>query len=188
MPIQIRDKQYTMVSERLQMVHQSGKSFEILASEPLQCGERWVWRVTVKIDGLEYRGSAEVHLNAKPGSADATDAFACAETSAVGRALGMANFGAIESIASADEIVRTEPSPSRHNGRQDGMMLGQPNDLADKLKAVTERARAQGIDSNERWASMLRYLEIPKIKSEAEIALIEAYLTQEAEKREKTTF
>ena len=67
-------------------------------------------------------------------------------------------------------------------------MLGQSNDLADRLKAVTERARAQGIDSNERWSAMLRYLEISKIKGEAEIALIEAYLTQEAEKREKTAF
>lgn len=106
MPIMIRDKSYTLVAERLQMVHQSGKTFEIVASEPLQAGERWVWRVTVKIDERQFIGSAEVHLNAKPGSADATDCWACAETSAVGRALGMANFGSIESIASADEIVR----------------------------------------------------------------------------------
>src|SRR6266702_3166081 len=115
-----------------------------------------------------------------------------AETGAIGRALAALGYGTqfapdldeAHRIVDAPADVRTESSQSR----QDGIMLGQSHDLADRLKAVTERAKTLGIDSNERWSAMLRYLEISKIKGEAEIALIEAYLTQEAEKREKTTF
>jgi hypothetical protein len=130
-------------------------------------------------------------------AADFGDFIEKAETKSVGRALAMMGYGTQfvadeldegHRIVDAPADVRTEPSQSRQNGRQDGIMLGQSNDLADRLKAVTERARTLGIDSNERWSAMLRYLEISKIKGEAEIALIEAYLTQEAEKREKTTF
>jgi hypothetical protein len=183
MPIQIKDKQYTMVSERLQMVHASGKTFEMLSSEPLQAGERWVWRVTVKIDERQFIGSAEVHLNAKPGSADATDPWACAETSAVGRALGFAGSGAIESIASADEIVRSQ---SHQNGRQEARPSGQAHELAERLKSVTARAKELGVArDNTEWQALLRYLEISKVRSEVEINLIDGYLSQvEAQKSE----
>jgi hypothetical protein len=51
-----------------------------------------------------------VKLNARPGSADATDPWACAETSAIGRALGFANMGVVEGIASADEVISAEQS------------------------------------------------------------------------------
>ena len=189
MPIMIRDKSYTMVHERLQLVHESGKTFEIVTSEPLACGDRWVWRVTVKIDERQFIGSAEVHLNAKPGSADATDPIACAETSAIGRAVGMAGFGSAESIATADEIVAHLCAQSRQNGQHDAQKSAPASsDLSPKIKALADRAKEQGIDTNERWSAMLRYLDIGKIKSEAEIVLIESYLTQEAEKRAGTTF
>lgn len=113
MSIEIHGKQYITVAERLQLLHASTKPFEIVESAPVQMGDKWVWRCTVLIDGKRYMGSAEVHFNAKPGSADATDPMACAETSAIGRALGFAGYGAIESIASADEIVRNDqPTPS----------------------------------------------------------------------------
>ncbi len=87
MSIEIHGKQYVTVAERLQLLHSSGKPFEVVASEPIQMGERWAWRCIVLIDGQRYMGSAEIHLNAKPGSADATDPMAFAETSAIRRAL-----------------------------------------------------------------------------------------------------
>lgn len=108
MSVNIRGRQYSTVAERLHAVHQSGARFEIVASNPMQCAEHWVWSVVVEIDGKRYQGSATVHLDAKPGSADATDAFACAETSAVGRALAFAGWLSDESIASTDEIVRSK--------------------------------------------------------------------------------
>ena len=106
MSVQIRGRQYVTVAERLAQVYESGKDFEMVESAPLECGDRWVWRVVVRIAGGQYIGNAEVHLDARPGSADSVDCWACAETSAVGRALAFAGFLAIESIASADEIVR----------------------------------------------------------------------------------
>ncbi len=104
MTVQIHGKSYVTVAERLQLVLKSGKSFEVVESKPIECGEHWVWQVEVMVDGNHFVGSAEVHLNAKPGSADATDAWACGETSAMGRALAWAGYGVIDGIASADEM------------------------------------------------------------------------------------
>ncbi len=123
MTIQIHGKDYVTVAERVAMVHESGKAFEIVASEPLQVGDRWLWRVILKIDEKQYIGTAEAKVsNARGGSPDASNPFECAETSALGRALGFAGFGAIESIASADEIVRGQstieaPMPSELRAR-----------------------------------------------------------------------
>ena len=116
MTVQIHGNPYVTVAERLQMVHESGKPFEVVSSEPLQAGDRWLWRVAIKVDGLLYTGSAEAKIaNARAGSPDSSNPFECAETSALGRALGFAGYGAIESIASADEIVRSQPRTTHGN-------------------------------------------------------------------------
>jgi hypothetical protein len=110
MTVQIHGKPYSTVAERLALVHQAGKSLEVVDSSPVQCGQHWVWRCHILLDGKQYVGSAQVHLDARPGSADATDPFACAETSAVGRALAFAGILSSESISSADEVSAT-PAP-----------------------------------------------------------------------------
>ncbi len=106
MAIMIHGKKYITCAERLQMVHESSNEFEMVSSEPVQLGDLWAWRVVIKIAGLQFIGTAQIHLDAKPGSADHTDPMACAETSAIARAIGFAGFGAVEGIASADELVR----------------------------------------------------------------------------------
>lgn len=111
MPVNIKGKEYVTVAERMELLRQSGKQFEMVESKAIQLGERVAWQVSIMIDSRLFIGSAEAHLNAKPGSADATDPFACAETSAIGRALGLAGFGSLDSIASADEIVRNQDDP-----------------------------------------------------------------------------
>lgn len=107
MPVKIKGNEYVTVAERMELLRQSGKPFEMVESKAIALGERVAWQVSIMIDSRLFIGSAEAHLNAKSGSADATDPFACAETSAIGRALGLAGFGSIDAIASADEIVRT---------------------------------------------------------------------------------
>jgi hypothetical protein len=107
MPVNIKGKEYVTVAERMELLRQSGKQFEMVESKAIVLGERIAWQVSLMIGDRLFIGSAEAHLNAKPGSADATDPFACAETSAIGRALGLAGFGSLDAIASADEIVRT---------------------------------------------------------------------------------
>jgi hypothetical protein len=108
MPVNIKGKEYVTVAERMELLRQSGKQFEMVESKAIALGDRVAWQVSLMIGDRLFIGSAEAHLNAKPGSADATDPFACAETSAIGRALGLAGFGSLDAIASADEIVRTQ--------------------------------------------------------------------------------
>lgn len=141
MPVSIKGKEYVTVAERVELLRQSGKSFEIVESMPIQIGERCAWRVAVVIDGSKFYGSAECHFNAKPGTADATDPFACGETSAIGRALGFAGFGAVDSIASADEIVRTEPS------------IESMKDLKAKARNRTYKLGVETLDAYEKFCA-----------------------------------
>jgi hypothetical protein len=108
--IDIKGKSYTPVAERVRLVHETRESFEIVESTPIQAGECWLWRAVIRVNDRQYVGTAMVKLNARPGSADATDPWACAETSAIGRALGFANMGVVEGIASADEVISAEQS------------------------------------------------------------------------------
>lgn len=116
--IEIHGKQYMTVAERVAAVHESGKSFQILESAPLQVGDRWLWRTVITVDDKQYVGTAEAKIeNARKGSPDSSNPFECAETSALGRALGFAGFGLIDSIASADEIVRSQPATAQPPSR-----------------------------------------------------------------------
>src|SRR6266567_7136132 len=118
-----------------------------------------------------------------------------AETGSIGRALAALGYGT-QFAPDLDEehrivdtpVSNTESSHTHPGGQQDATASRTSDALSTRVKALSARAREVGIDDNVKWASMLRYLDIGKIKGEAEIALIEAYLTQEAEKREKTTF
>jgi len=105
--ISYKGKPYVEVAERVNQVHAREVPFEVLSSMPIVLGERVIWQVQVKVDGKVYTGSAEAKLvGAAPKSADATNPFECAETSALGRALAFAGFGSVDSIASFDEVAR----------------------------------------------------------------------------------
>lgn len=104
--IDIRGKAYVTVAERIRLVHDQKHNFEIVESMALQIADRWIWRAVIKIDDKQYIGTAEVKLNAPKNTPDGQAPFECAETSAIGRALGMAGFGSAESIASFDEVYR----------------------------------------------------------------------------------
>ena len=138
MTVKIHGNQYVTVAERMELLRSTQKPYEIIESLPIQIGERCVWRVTVLIEDLRYMGSAEVHFNAKPGTADATDPFACAETSAIGRALGFAGFGAIEAIASADEIVRTEQPKTKPVQVTNSLNAPSPFELERMFKGIQQ--------------------------------------------------
>lgn len=107
MAVKIHGKDYVTVAERVAMAHAAG-GYAILSSQVLPLGEtgRLYCRVEIRVGDCRYIGSSEVKLNAKPGTPDGDAPLECAETSALGRALGFAGIGSVESIASADELRR----------------------------------------------------------------------------------
>ncbi len=106
-PINIKGKPYIQVAGRVSLAHEDD-GFSMLSSETFELASRYFCRVTIEVKGKRYIGTSEVKLTAKPGTADGDSPVECAETSALGRALGYAGYGSVESIASADEVLRNE--------------------------------------------------------------------------------
>lgn len=109
MAVKIHGREYVTVAERVAAAHEAG-GFSILATDVLALGDtgRFYVRVQIQYNGKRYIGLSEAKLNAKPGTPDGDSPLECAETSALGRALGVAGFGSADSIASADELQRVK--------------------------------------------------------------------------------
>ena len=104
MPINIHGKEYVTVAERIQMLHQSELSEISLNTEILHDDDKSiVMKATLEIDGNSYTGIAQEIKGST--NINKTSAYENCETSAVGRCLGFAGYGSVESIASADEVV-----------------------------------------------------------------------------------
>jgi hypothetical protein len=160
--IDIKGKQYVTVAERVRLVHAERESFEVVESAPFELAGRVLWRAVIKVNGKQYIGTAEVKLNAAKNLPDGTNPFECGETSAVGRALGLAGLGAVESIASADEVVQAIAEQEYHTPRynHDGpateSQLTTINRLQKEL-GMSELASAEGLTFGD-CAAMLQDL------------------------------
>lgn len=101
--VQIHGKEYMTVARRVELAHEEkaleGIVTEVLSHDPV------VVKATVTVKGKVYTGISSVSLDS-PRTIEKQNPYEVAETSAVGRALGFAGYGVIESIASADEMVR----------------------------------------------------------------------------------
>lgn len=104
-PVSIKGKDYITVSQRIAEVNASKMvpRFEIIDTQFIQFGGINICQVTIKIEGKQFIGSASCNIGGK--GVDATNPIENAETSALGRALGLAGFGSLESVASAEEVV-----------------------------------------------------------------------------------
>lgn len=104
--INIKGKEYVPVSERVKAIHEAlGENEFSIETELLPVENAVVFKATVKIGSQVFTG----HSAANPSKAiEKQSPYEVAETSAVGRALGFAGFGIDTSIASADEISKTE--------------------------------------------------------------------------------
>ncbi len=105
--ISIHGKEYVPVSERIKEAHEAlSENFsittEVLAFDPIV-----VIKATVTIPKGIFTGISAANP-AK--SIEKQSPYEVAETSAVGRALGFAGFGLIDSIASADEVTNAVSS------------------------------------------------------------------------------
>ena len=101
--VQIHGKDYMTVARRVELAQESkaleGVETEVLSHNPV------VVRAKVTIRGTVYTGISAVDLNSSR-VIEKQNPYEVAETSAVGRALGFAGYGLLESIASADEVTR----------------------------------------------------------------------------------
>lgn len=108
--IDIKGKQYVLVSDRIAYFNKNFKNGSIcteLLSDPASV--RFVVKATVTPDVVEtpdkvFTGLSQATIG--DGMVNKTSALENAETSAVGRALGMMGIGVIDSIASADEMAK----------------------------------------------------------------------------------
>lgn len=101
--VKIHGKEYMTVARRLELA-QEQKALDAVETDVLSF-DPVVVRAKVTIKGKVYTGISAVSLDS-PRLIEKQNPYEVAETSAVGRALGFAGFGLIESVASADEMVR----------------------------------------------------------------------------------
>ncbi len=109
MTINIHGKQYVTVAERIKMLHDSrdGTRFDISTHIIAETDDTITIKAIVECAAGRFTGHATSKKDAEGAEGDAP--LEVAETSAVGRALGFAGFGANESIASADEVQQVRP-------------------------------------------------------------------------------
>ena len=99
--ILIKGKPYVQVVERVKEAHTQDKDVSIVTEVIENTDARVSVKATVTFNGKTFTGHSQSEWGkGMMGSV----ALEVAETSAVGRALGFANIGLIDGIASADEI------------------------------------------------------------------------------------
>lgn len=112
--VNIHGKEYMTVARRVEMAHES-KTLESVETEVLS-HDPVVVKAKITISGKVFTGISAV--NPDSGKViERQSPYEVAETSAVGRALGFAGYGVIESIASADEMVRAT-APKQDGAQQ----------------------------------------------------------------------
>jgi len=109
--VTIHGKEYMTVARRVELAHE-GKVLESVDTEVLSHNPI-VIKARVNVSGKTFTGISAVDL-ANARTIEKENPYEVAETSAVGRALGFAGFGVIESVASADEMVRATSGKDRH--------------------------------------------------------------------------
>ncbi len=102
--VNIHGRDYVTVAKRIELGHED-KAIESIESEVI-AHDPVVIRAKVVVKGQLYTGISSVSLNS-PKLIEQQNPYEVAETSAVGRALGFAGFGVMDSIATADEVIRS---------------------------------------------------------------------------------
>lgn len=111
--INIKGKKYVPVVERVKEFHRQYEmaDYKTIQTEVISNDEKRVVvkaTITIKHSTMEHPETFTGHSQAEWGKGMMGDvALEVAETSAVGRALGFANIGLIDGIASADEMRKT---------------------------------------------------------------------------------
>jgi len=147
--VTIHGKDYMTVARRVELAQENraleGVETEVLSHNPV------VIRAKVILKGEVYTGISSVSLDTKR-EIEKENPYEVAETSAVGRALGFAGYGVIESIASADEMFRAA-SKNRNFTRLQATLpntpIGQTQEKVEEAKE-TVTCEVCGQPANER--------------------------------------
>lgn len=117
--VKIQGKDYILVSDRVLYFNETypnGGIMTVLVSEP--SSDHIVMKAIIVPDWTnperQFTGYSQAVVG--QGMVNKSAALENAETSAVGRALGMMGIGVIESIASADELNKALGASSTHKG------------------------------------------------------------------------
>lgn len=102
--ISIKGREYVPVVERVKEAHNLDKDVSIVTEIIGDGATRVSVKATVVFNGKSFTGHSQAVYSTKMMGDVALE---IAETSAVGRALGFANIGLIDGIASADEMRKT---------------------------------------------------------------------------------
>ena len=106
MPVLIHGKQYITVPERVRGFlddHAESDDIGVATEVTSQDSNQVTVKATIRIAGRIFTGHAQSHANAE--GIEGRAPLEVAETSAVGRALGFAGYGLVDSIASAEEVI-----------------------------------------------------------------------------------
>ena len=106
--INIKGKEYVPVVERVKEAHKLDQKVSI-TSEAINTDTRVIVKATVIFNGITYTGYSQAEWGKGIMGGVALEV---AETSAIGRALGFANIGLLDGIASADEMRKVK-APSK---------------------------------------------------------------------------
>lgn len=117
--INIKGKEYVPVVERVKEAHRLDDMVSIVTEIVSNDDKRVVVRADVRFKGITFTGHSQAEWGKGLMGAVALEV---AETSAIGRALGFANIGLIDGIASADEM-RKAKYPSVATDEEDDLDL-----------------------------------------------------------------
>jgi hypothetical protein len=117
--VTIHGKDYMTVARRVEIAHEKkvldSIETEVVSFDPI------VVRAKVSVKGKDksqtFTGISAV-IPEQARAIEKENPFEVAETSAVGRALGFAGFGIIDSVATADEVVRSQEVMNAPSARQ----------------------------------------------------------------------
>jgi hypothetical protein len=104
--VKIHGKDYMTVARRVELAHENNEKVLSITSELIST-DPVLFKATVVTPKGTYTGYSASYSDPKK-LIEKQSPYEVAETSAVGRALGFAGYGVVESIASADEMVKSE--------------------------------------------------------------------------------
>jgi hypothetical protein len=188
---QLQGKWYTPVDGRVKiaehadptLIRREGAGYHVVSVEILQMDGRWAYHCMV-----EYPvGSGVV----KPGTdfIDTKDnaGIAKAETSAIGRALGLHGIACEESIASAEEMERVTDSPVEHATPIQRAFVAAPKPLAPAPAAPAAAADDDEPATKEQQERLRKYREALGIEDKS-IAVADNLLRRSAAEARISTY